>query len=53
MGRAAYDHFMTKCELFEVGVTLFAEAFVGEMVGQCQLTLRDQVRMTNISCCLP
>jgi len=28
-GRAAYDHFVTKCELLEVRVTFFAEAFVG------------------------
>ncbi len=27
MGQTAYNHFVTKCELFEKGVAIFAEAF--------------------------
>ena len=29
MSQAACDQFLTKCERFEAGVTLFAEGFVG------------------------
>ena len=50
MVQAAYDHFVTKCELFEVGVTLFAVALIGKVFGQNRLTLKDQVRMNDIRC---
>ena len=53
MGQAAYDHFVTKCELFEVGGKLFAKAFIGEVFGQYCLTLKDQVCMNHIRCSAP
>ena len=51
VGQAAYDHFVTKCELFEVGVTLFAKAFIGKLFGQYRSTLKEQARMIDIKCC--
>jgi hypothetical protein len=51
VGQAAYDHFVTKCELFEVGVTLFAKAFIGKLFGQYRSTLQEQARMIDIKCC--
>ena len=53
MVQAAYDHFVTKCELFEVGVTLFAVALIGKVFGQNRLTLKDQVGVTDNWCCAP
>ena len=53
MGQAAYHHFVTKCELFEVGVRLFAKAFIGKVFGQYRLTLKDQVSMDDIRCSAP
>ena len=51
MGGAVYDHFVTNFELFDLGVMLFAEAFVGLVLGQYWLTLKDQLRMTDNRCC--
>ena len=50
MDQAAYHHFVTKCELFEVNVTLFAKASIGKVFGQYRLALKDQVSMADISC---
>ena len=53
MDQAAYHHFVTKCELFEVNVTLFAKASIGKVFGQYRLALKDQVSMDDIRCFAP
>ena len=53
MDKAAYHHFVTKCELFEVNVTLFAKDFIGKVFGQYRLKLKDRVNMDDIRCSAP
>ena len=53
MGQAAHDQFVTKCEWFQVGVTLFAEGFIGSVLGQYRLTLKDRVDVTDNWCRAP
>ena len=52
-GLAACHHFVTKCELFEAGVTLFAKAFIGTVFGQNRLTLKYQVSVDDIRSSAP